>query len=281
MAQYFFKESPFKTLISFHKLIENLEEIANSDVDYRANYAQALLKEIEPFPEFRTGIEDFDLIFEKSALIKNLLADLFPTALTHNEIKAVAIPFQNFTFNYTERFKKIVDEAGVLFDIAIKDFDADQFYVMSCTLILNEIYGQQIDFNKPLFYEIPNKKGIMNQYRILYNADFLEILPTDSAPEITPEDIDLLMDNFDNIALWKEKFPVESWILKGFGIAILFDATTESSISKLKSNLLKPDKEQIAIQENSESIFRSIFKIADLQRGSPFVQCGRRSIYKA
>lgn len=267
MAQFFFKESPFKTLISFHKLIENLEEIANSDVDYRANYAQALLKEIEPFPEFRNGIEDFDLIFEKSALIKNLLADLFPTALTHNEIKAVAIPFQNFTFNYTERFKKIVDEAGVLFDIAIKDFDADQFYVMSCTLILNEIYGQHIDFNKPLFYEIPNKKGIMNQYRILYNADFLEILPTDSAPEITPEDIDLLMDNFDNIALWKEKFPVESWILKGFGIAILFDATTESSISKLKSNLLKPDKEQIAIQENSESIFRSIFKIADLRVG--------------
>ncbi|RDI57560.1 hypothetical protein DFR66_102176 [Flavobacterium glaciei] len=32
MAQIFFKESPFKTLISFHKLIEALEEIAN----YRA-----------------------------------------------------------------------------------------------------------------------------------------------------------------------------------------------------------------------------------------------------
>jgi hypothetical protein len=267
MAQIFFKESPFKTMISFHKLIETLEEIAITNVDYRANYAKALLKEIEPFPEFRTGIENLDLLQEKETLIQYLLADLFPTALTNNEIKAVTIPFQNFTFNYTERFKKIVNEAGVSFDIAIRDFDEHQFYVMSCTLILNEFYGQKIDFNKPLFYDIPNKKGIMNQYRILYNADFLEIIATDKSPKLSQDDIDLLMDNYDNLDLWKEKFPVESWILKGFGIAILFDATTESSISKLKSNLLKPEREQIALQENFESIFRSIFKIADLRVG--------------
>ncbi len=49
MTPNFFKESPFKTLISFHKLIEALEEIAISNVDYRANYAKALLKEITPF----------------------------------------------------------------------------------------------------------------------------------------------------------------------------------------------------------------------------------------
>jgi hypothetical protein len=267
MAQIFFKESPFKTMISFHKLIEALEEIAITNVDYRANYAKALLKEIEPFPEFRTGIENLDLLQEKETLIQYLLADLFPTALTNNEIKAVTIPFQNFTFNYTERFKKIVNEAGVSFDIAIRDFDEHQFYVMSCTLILNEFYGQKIDFNKPLFYDIPNKKGIMNQYRILYNADFLEIIATDKSPKLSQDDIDMLMDNYDDLALWKEKFPFESWILKGFGIAILFDATTESSISKLKSNLLKPEREQIALQENFESIFRSIFKIADLRVG--------------
>lgn len=267
MTHNFFKDSPFKTLISFHKLIEALEEIAVSNVDYRSNYANALLKEIEPFPEFRTGIEDLNLILENETLVKHLLADLFPTALTKNEIKAVTIPFQNFTFNYTDRFKKIVNEAGVLFDMAIRDFDYHQFYIMNCTLILNEFYGQKIDFNKPLFYDIPNAQGIMHQYRILYNADFVEIIPTDKAPELTPDDIDLLMDNYDNIDLWKEKFPVESWILKGFGIAILFDATTESSISKLKSNLLKSEKEEITINENFESIFRSIFKIADLRIG--------------
>ena len=55
-------ESPFQIQISFHKLIESLEEIALSDIDYRSNYAKGLLKQIEPLPEFRTGISDLSII---------------------------------------------------------------------------------------------------------------------------------------------------------------------------------------------------------------------------
>ena len=267
MTPNFFKNSPFKTLISFHKLIENLEEIAETNVDYRVNYAKALLKKIEPFPEFRTGIEDFNLITENEILIKHLLADLFPTALTNNEIKAITIPFQNFTFNYSERFKKIINNAGVSFDMSIRDFDEHKFYIMNCILILNTYYKQHFDFNRPLFYDIPDANGIMKHYRILYNADFMEVIPTDKSITLTPDDIDLLMDNYDNIDLWKEKFPSESWIIKGFGIASLFDASVESAVSILKSNLLKSDTEQTNGDQNFETIFRSIFKISDLRVG--------------
>jgi hypothetical protein len=266
MNHRLFKESPFKTLISFHKLIESLEEIALSDVDYRSNYAKSLLKEIEHIPEFRTGIEDFSIIADNKKLIKNLLSDLFPTALTHNEIKAVTIPFQNITFNYSKRFKKIVKNAGD-FDLNIRDFSEDQFYVLSCILILNAFYNQKFDYNKPLFYDIPDADGILNHYRILYNADFIEIYPSENALTLSQEDIDELMDNFDDVALWKEKFPLESWVLKGFGIVSLFDATKESAISNLKSNLLKRDQEPGEKNKNSESIFRSIFKIPDLRVG--------------
>ncbi|MFV8464999.1 GAF domain-containing protein [Flavobacterium sp. LB1P62] len=267
MDYHLFKESPFKTLISFHKLIETLDEIAATNVDYRSNYAKALLKEIESFPEFRTGIEDFNLIHTNETLIKYLLADLFPTALTNNEIKAVTIPFQNFTFNFTERFKKILHNAGTTFDMAIRDFDGNQFYIMNCILILNTFYNQHFDFNKPLFYDIPDANDIMKHYRILYNADFMEIIPTDKAITLTPEDIDLLMDNYENIDLWKEKFPSESWILKGFGIVSLFDASIESAVSNLKSNLLKSEKDHTEDNQNFETIFRSIFKISDLKVG--------------
>lgn len=261
-----FKESPFRTQISFHKLIESLEEIALSDIDYRSNYAKALLKEIEHLPEFRTGIEDLSIIENNKTLIKYLLADLFPTALTKNEIKAVTIPFQNLTFNYSERFTKILKEAGGNFDMTIRDFDEDQFYIVSCILILNTYYKQRFEINKPLFYDIPDVNGILKHYRILYNADFLEITPTEKAISLTTEDFDLLIDNYDDINLWKQKFPKESWSLKGFGIVSLFDATTESAISNLKSNLLKADNDPNSNQ-NTEIIFRSIFKIPDLKVG--------------
>lgn len=261
-----FKESPFKTLISFHKLIETLEEIALSDVDYRSNYAKSLLKEIEHIPEFRTGIEDLSIITDNEKLIKNLLADLFPTALTNNEIKAVTIPFQNITFNYTKRFQKIIKNAGNP-DLTIRDFNEDHFYVLSCILILNEYFNQKFDYNKPLFYDLPDKDGIINHYRILYNADFVEVYPSEKATILNQNEIDELMDNFDNVALWKEKFPEESWILKGFGIISLYNATKESAISNLKSNLLKRDKNPDEDNKISENIFRSIFNIPDLRIG--------------
>jgi hypothetical protein len=111
----------------------------------------------------------------------------------------------------------------------------------------------------------------MKHYRILYNADFVEIIPTDKSVTLSQEDIDHLIDNFDDISLWKEKFPIGSWILKGFGIVQLFDATTESSVSTLKTNLLKSaDNQDKQLEEDFQSIFRSIFKIPDLKIGLTF-----------
>lgn len=260
--------TPFIPQISFHKLIETLEVIAQSNVDYRVNYAKALLQEVERFPESKTGIIDLSFLEQHAALIKNLLADLFPTALTHNEIKAAAIPFHNVTFNYTERFKKILKDAGVSFDMSIRDFEDKRFYVMSCCLILNFHYGQNIEFNNPLFYDIPDSNGIMKHYRILYNADFLEIIPTEKSIPLTQEDIHKLIDNYDDFEFWQEKFPLESWIMKGFGIIQLFDTTTESSVSNLKTNLLKAtDTKSEDLVEDFQSIFRSIFRIPDLRIG--------------
>ncbi len=262
-----FPENPFQIKISFHKVLEALEEIANSDVDYRSNYAKALLEKTAPFPELRNGITSMRQIDDNAVLINHLLADLFPTALTNNEIKAVTIPFVNITFNYTERFKKILKDAGTDFDMNIRDFDENQFYIMCCCLIINMQYKQNFDFSKPLFYDIPDALGIMKHYRILYNADFLEILPTENSIHLTQEDIDLLMDSFDNIDIWKEKFPIDSWILKGFGIVVLFDATTENAVSNLKSTLLKVADENEDFSEILKGILKSIYKIEDLRIG--------------
>ncbi|MEN2400473.1 GAF domain-containing protein [Flavobacterium sp. MC2016-06] len=260
-------ESPFKTIISFHRLIESFEEIALSNVDYRSNYAKAILREIETIPEFRTGIEDYTIIKTHEALIKNIMADLFPTALTQNEIKAVTIPFQNISFNYTERFKKILRNAGDEFYMEIRDFDSHQFYINNCCLILSNYYKQNIDFNKPFFYDIPDEDGVEKHYRILYNADFMEITPTENSVPLTQDDIDLLIDNYNDLELWKSKFPPGSWTLKGFGIVSLFDATTESAISNLKSSLLKPNAKTVTSNDVIENIFKSIFKIPDLKVG--------------
>lgn len=262
--------SPFKILISFHKLIEGLQQIALSDIDYRSNYAKGLLSQIEDKPEFVSGIDNLKIIDDNQELIKYLLADLFPTALTENEIKAVTLPFYDITFNYSERFKRIIRDVDISIDMNIRDMDEHQFYVMSCTLILNAHYHQNLDFGKPLFYDIPDSNGIHKHYRILYNVDFLEILPTENTKFLNQYEINELIDNYDNLDLWKKAFPQNSWILKGFAIVSLVDVTVESAVSNLKSNLLKSDVDRSKLNESFESIFRSVFKIPDLKIGFTF-----------
>jgi hypothetical protein len=247
-------------------LIEHYEDVAATQTGYVAEQAKVILKEIEPHPELRDGIDDFAHLQENAEVLTHLLSDIFPQALTENEIKAITVPFQDFLFNPTKRFQKILKGAGPKFDIGIRDFNDHQLYVQSCCLILEDFYGQHFDFSKPFFYDIPTANGIMKHYRILYNADFMEIIPTEKAVKLTPEDIDLLRDNFDDLDLWKRLFPVGSWTLKGFALINLFDATVENAVSALKGTLLSVSYNN-DVYESILSVFRSIFRLPDLKIG--------------
>src|SRR5258708_24446909 len=180
-----FIDNPFQVRLSFHKIIERLESITPGDKN-------GLLDEIEAHPELRNGITDISQIRDNEDLISRLLVELFPPILATNEIKAVSIPYQGLIFNYTERFRDILKAAGPSFEINIRDFNDHQFYIASCCLILNKFYGTRLDFSRPLFYAIPTAKGIVKHYRILYNADFLEVIPTERAVKLSDEDIKLL-----------------------------------------------------------------------------------------
>jgi hypothetical protein len=260
-----YSESPFRTQLSFYMLIEELEKLASDTLAEGSDAARSLLQELAPYPELKTGIQDEDQIIQNKELISRLLANLFPKALTENEIKAVSIPYSEIVFNHTERFSKILEAAGPGFAFNIRNFDAHQVYVLSCCIILNEYYGTRLDFTKPLFYDIPTSDGVTRHYRILYNADFMEIEPTEKTIPLTAEDIDLLIDNYHNLDLWKEMFPPGSWLLKGFTIMNLYDATVENAVSILKEKLLGLNVENL--HNSVETIFQSIYRSPRIRVG--------------
>ncbi|MCX2484764.1 GAF domain-containing protein [Pedobacter sp. MR2016-24] len=258
-------DTPFQIQVSFDQLLERLEKVAADPANDQHVRAKSLLEEAASCPELRTGITDVAQIEDNRDLIRRLLADLIPEALTLNEIKAVSMPYRDFMFNRTQRFKNILRAAGPDFKFNIRGFDEHQFYVLSCCLILNEFYGTRLDFSKPLFYDIPTADSITKHYRILYNAEHLDIVPTDKVVPITAEDIDLLTNNYEDLALWKSKFPKESYILKGFAIMSLYDATVENAVSLLKEKLIGLNT--VRFQQSVEAIFRSIYQIAHIEIG--------------
>ncbi len=261
-------ESPMLLKISFNKLIEQYEDMAKSKDKFIAAKAQRVLDAQQPYPELRDGFTDYKLLEKYKEEISIILEDSFSEILTKNEIKAASVPFENVVFNSSKRFKSIIKTAGENFELKMKNMPEDHRYIIACTIILNFHYGYNLNFKRPFYYEIPDANDVMRYYKILYNADFTEITATDKAKKITQEDYDELLDNFDNLEIWKEKFPPNSYLFKGFVISNMFDVTDDQSISNIKSSLIADECEKDeGFMDDFHEIFRSLFNIKDLKVG--------------
>jgi len=261
-------ELPLTQFISFNKLLKQYEAMAESDDEFLAKKARHILKAQKPYPELREGFQDESLLEKHKDLIRLILQDTFPEVLTNNEIKAASLPFNNIVFNSSKRFQRILQSAGTDFVPRMRELPEDEMYVAVCTVILNFHYGYSLDFKRPFFYDIPDTNGIMKHYRILYNADFMEVLPTEKSKDLKQADIDELLDGYDNIELWKEKIPPNSFISKGFIISSMFDVTAEHSISEIKTSLIANDKRRNNnFMEHLGDTFRSFFNIKEINAG--------------
>jgi len=260
---------PIQRVISFNKLLEYYDELAKSKDSFLAAKAKRVLDAQAPYPEFRDGFTDLTLIDKHKEVVDIILEDTFSDILGSNEIKVASLPYDNLILNSSKRFKKILAEAGPDFEPKIRNQAEEIDYMMAAAVVINFYYGFKLDFSRPYFYDIPDATGVMHHYRILYNADFLELIPTDKAKDLTQEDIDELLENYNNIELWKEKIPPGSFISKGFVISNMFDVTAEHSISEIKSALISNEKEYEGetFMDNLQETFRSFFKLKEVKVG--------------
>ena len=268
MAAKFIGESPLQHLVSFNKLLTHYDQQANSDDPLMSKYAKRVLKAVEPYPELREGFSDLSLLEKHKGVISLILNEAFSTVLSQNEIKTAAVAFDDITFNSSKRFQKILGDAGPEFQLQIQNMPEGMHYIIQSVVILNFYYGFNIDFKRPMFYSIPNADGVMKHYRILYNADFMEVIPTKKAKKLGKKDLDELLENFDDLELWKKKIPPNSFIGKGFVISNMFDVTAEHSISEIKSTLIGGGKrEQEEFMDNFQETFRSLFNLPGIRVG--------------
>lgn len=272
---------PFQINISFKKVYNLFVEYASEEKKEHPFHdsAKKIKAEIEKEPLLINGFSDFSLLEKHKQVVTWLTEPLFPEILQTNEIKAASIPFSFKNFRYSKRFETILKNAGEDFELTARNFDENMLYRSACTYILGAVYGYNVDLKRPFYFDIPDiKTGITHHYRLMYNADFAEVYPTKNAPKITEKEYRELIDNFEDIALWKQKFPPNSYIFKGFGIMNLFDVTTDVIISEIRSELLNTDDE---LHLRIEDKMRDFFQIKDLRVGFSAYNIAEKSIETA
>ena len=260
-------ELPLQLNISFQKVFNLFEKYTHIEYKKHPFHSSAIemVKMFEQNPELNDGFSDYSLLEKYSNEINLLLNPLFPEPLQLNEIKAASIPFSFTSFKFTDRFQNILNNAGDDYEFTVRNFEDESMYILACTFILSFVYGYNIDTKRPFYFDIPDKtSGTMKYYRAAFNGDFSEITATENAPNITKEDFRELLNSFDNIELWKEKFPPNSYIFKGFGIINLFDVTSEEMLSSIKANLLASGDNLIYKLQNN---LRDFYALKDLRLG--------------
>ena len=138
---------PIKHLISFNKLLEYYDDLAQSEDSYLAAKAKRVLDAQRPYPELRIGFDDYSLLTKYEDVINLILEDSFSEVLSGNEIKTATLPYNDLIFNSSKRFKKIVEDAGPDFEPKIRNQEKDMDYMMTALVVLNFYYGFRLDYH--------------------------------------------------------------------------------------------------------------------------------------
>ncbi|MDQ3016313.1 MAG: GAF domain-containing protein [Bacteroidota bacterium] len=235
-----FPPMPFDIRLSLERIFQYWENKASQGSPSEQIHAKSILDAVAHAAVLRHPISDIQLIETYAAEIEILLSAMFPDILSTNEIKAASLPFYPVLFNMSKRMKGIIQKAGPDFQMGIKGFDPDELYVLGCSFLISVIYKVNINFKRPVYFDIPDQEsGIERHYRAFINGDFGNIIPKENFQPLSPEDIQLLIDNSRDLELWKKMIPPGTFVYEGVALITLFDQTEEEALSELKQQLLE------------------------------------------
>jgi hypothetical protein len=257
----------FKVVISLRLLKEKFENELNSNNIIIKQQAELVLKLFEEYPDLVSGTSSLEDFHKHKSVIDQIMATVFPSALTDNEIKAAVFPYSNDIFYCSNRLQRIINESEVQEDIFknLYQDNENSIDLLAYTIILNSYYNYAIDFDRPKTITVTNLKGVRKRYRVTFNADFLDIYPNENAIEITKDIVNELLANANDKNFWKKYFPDNSWTVEGFGIINLIDTSLDEQIDDFKTHLIEPNRESFKLLKED---IRRIFNLPNLQLGS-------------
>ena len=203
-------------------------------------HAKSILDSVAHLPVLRSPIDNLQIVDKHNREIQILLSAIFPDILSESEAKAASLPFLPVLFNLSEKLKSIFAKAGPDYVIRLKNFTEDELYRFACARVIENIYNVPVDFKHPRKVDIPDLElGITRHFKAVTMNDFSAIRPKEGTVPLSPDDIQMLINHSDDMALWRKLIPPGSYTYEGIHIITLFDQTQEESLSELKRLLLE------------------------------------------
>lgn len=261
--------SPYKYVISFHKLFEKIRNWEVGDHCLLGNKSGVISKNIEALEFLREGVPDVSELEAYQEDISNLISLIIPAG--QKSLKYVGTSPMDLGLHASKEIMRLKEKA-LVWKIQVREDLRTPEYIMDCMAIMTQYYklGTVDVRNHKLNYQ--SKTGDKRTYKVDTNYDFIEFIPTEKSVELMEADFELLLNSMYDIDVWKSKFPEGSWLLKGFKVFTLHDITEDELLSDFKDQLNTNDQEGII--EGLRYILQRMYGIPDLDFGITIHKAG-------
>lgn len=207
---------------------------------------------------------------EMDEQLRSMFAMFLPSLAFNDAIVAVHTPFiPDFKYS-TPGMKTFIDNDDWEIDLSsVYKGSGDSFNSVKCgSLILNKLYGQNIDLLSNAVFAIRNKKTKLEKYfKMVANQEYINIHVNGELPDVTQKDIQYLLRNLDNADLWLEKLPADIFSFEGFMIGTLVDVTESVVIQDLKLSDVDQEFKAQDYQDQVQQSIRNFLNDKDIYTG--------------
>ena len=262
---------PFKHNLRLSTIIGYWELQQYEDNAILAETAKSLVKKIDEHPFLRGPIDDVASLEPVKDIVSLIISAVVPPAVSNDQIMAVFKPFSLEYFYSTTPFQKLVKEAGSLLNMA--QFANEEELEMKKTMsafhaVLHQFYGVELPKENQMVMQLDREEGTTSYYHLFFDPRFCEVkLLGDKAPELTREEIDLLVRENTNVELWNEKLPPELFEFTGFAIYTLVEATHQEALTNIKDVLQSTKEPSEEMMEYFKKQVRDLTQVPDLECG--------------
>lgn len=267
---------PFKTSLSLSPLIAYWENKEKTDPSCNAARVRELADLLRSTPELIGTLEDVSIIEKYVDTVDILMEDIFPSALWENELMAAVVPFHFHSFYATPKLEELqlldggshteklnLDLKTLLFRLTLSAY----------TLILEKFYNANFNIDEPFIFTIRDKfTGLPRHYKLSIDLKFMEVKAKGEIKKLSAQEINFLINRYNDLDLWMMKLPPDNFEFSGFSIYDFTEVTNEETISSLRFDLLNRDS--VSTEEgflNLQQKLRILFGLPGIQLG--FASC--------
>ncbi|WP_018479734.1 GAF domain-containing protein [Pontibacter roseus] len=263
---------PFKATLSLSPLISYWENKIETDPNCNVSRVNELASLLRQNRELLEPIEDPSIINKYINTVDILMEDIFPSALWENDLRATVVPFHFDSFYATPRLEELNLLGGGNYteklDLDLKTL-LFRLTLSAYTLILEKFYNANFMVDEPFIFTIKDKfTNLERNYKLSIDLKFMQVKAKGKPKKLTTQEINFLINRYNNLDLWMEKLPPDDFEFSGFAIYDFTDVTNEETISSLRYDLL--DQDSVNTKEGFESLqqkLRVLFGLPGLRLG--------------